>query len=201
MSLVMQRVRPGRGARLRPEDRRRHAGRGAARSRRDPRLPRASRRADRDAALLEVRGPARAVRRDARCCTASTSRSSRAASPRSSAPTARARRRRCARSAAWCKTERRDRASPASASTASATEDIVRLRRRARARRPRHLRRPHGRGEPAPRRLHARATGRASRGDYRAHVRLLPAPAGAAPPAGRHAVGRRAADAGDRRAR
>ena len=50
------------------------------------------------------------------------------------------------------------------------------------------------RGEPAPRRLRAQGPGGGGAG-LRAHLRLLPAPGRAAPPAGRHALGRRAADA------
>ena len=46
-----------------------------------------------------------------------------------------------------------------------ATEDIVRLRHRPRARRPRHLRRPDRRGEPAPGRLRAHATSAEVRAD------------------------------------
>src|SRR5437867_4096491 len=51
-------------------------------------------------ALLEARGSRRSMA-GRRCCTASTSPSRRAASPRFWAPTARVRRRRCARCAAW----------------------------------------------------------------------------------------------------
>ena len=88
----------------------------------------------------------------------------------------------------------RDPLSPASASTRRATEDIVRLGIA-------HV--PDGRGtfvnlidrgEPAPGRLRPRDRAAVEQ-RLRAHLRLLPAPEGAAPPAGRHAVGRRAADA------
>ena len=65
------------------------------------------------------------------------------------------------------------------------------------ARRPRHVRRADDRGEPRDGRLHARRP----RGDprrRRARVRAVSAAQGAAPADGRHAVGRRAADARDR---
>ena len=67
-------------------------------------------------------------------------------------------------------------------------------RHRPRARGPRHVRPPVDRREPAPRRLRPQGPGRGGAG-LRAHLRLLPAPGRAAPPAGRHALGRRAADA------
>src|SRR5262249_8105274 len=52
-------------------------------------------------------------------------------------------------------------------------------------------------GEPRPGRVHAARPG-GPRGDPRIGVRDLPAPPGAAPPARRVALGRRAADGGDR---
>ena len=139
------------------------------------------------------------VRPDARCCTASISRSRRAASPPSSAPTAPARRRRCARSATWSRRSG-EIGSTASASTARRTENIVR-------RGVAHV--PDGRGTfmnlSVEENLRLGAYTRRDRAEVgarlRARLRLLPAPEGAPPPAGRHAVGRRAADARGRRAR
>ena len=67
-------------------------------------------------------------------------------------------------------------------------------RRRARPRGPRHVRRAHRLGEPAPRRLHAQPR-RRPQGRPRADGRLLPLDRAAPRPAGGHALGRRAADA------
>ena len=77
-----------------------------------------------------------------------------------------------------------------------ATEEIVRLRRRPRAGGARHLHQPQRRREPARCRLHAPRQGR-RRARPRHGLRVFPDPQGAPCPAGRHAVGRRAADAGD----
>ena len=147
------------------------------------------------ARILQVRGPARAATATPRCCTASTSRSTRAASPRSWAPTAPARPPRCARCAAWSR--RRARSCwPATRIDGKRDREHRAPGRRPCARRPRHLPQPHRRGKPAPRRLHARATATRSQADFERMYGYFPAPEGAPAPAGRHAVGRRAADAG-----
>ncbi len=94
-------VRFGQGGRhrLRQEDRRRHAGRGAARSRGHPRLSRDG-GLTHDGAARDQR-PQGLLRRDGSPARAELRASPRVASPRCWAPTAPARRRRCAPSAAW----------------------------------------------------------------------------------------------------
>ena len=69
--------------------------------------------------------------------------------------------------------------------------------RRTRTRRPRHVPGSHRRGEPAPGRLRARATGGSLARTSSGCTATFPAE-GAASPAGRHALRRRAADARDR---
>ena len=144
--------------------------------------------------LLEVEGSQGRTTARRRPCTASASPWRRAASPRCWAPTAPARPRRCARSAAWSPPKGRS-ASTASRIGGKADGGHRAPRRRPRAGRARHLHQSHGRGEPARRRLHAprQGGGPARPGDG---VRVLPDPEGPPRPAGRHAVGRRAADAG-----
>ena len=72
-------------------------------------------------------------------------------------------------------------------------EAAARAGDRARARGPRHVRRPHRDGEPQARRVHApRPLGE---GGHRAHRRVLPVDDRARRPARRDALGRRAADA------
>ena len=184
------RVRQGGGARLRPHDRRRHAGRGAGQSGRDPRLP-GDRRAD--------GAPARACA----ACTPSTAPTRvlhgidfaveeggittiLGANGAGKTTTLRA-------VCGMVKTQGEvtldgDRIE------GKATESIVRAGVA-------HV--PDGRGTfvnltvEENLRLGAYTRQRQGRGGrrLRAHVRLLPAPEGAPAPAGRHAVGRRAADA------
>ena len=142
--------------------------------------------------------PARCMPATARrvCCTASTLRSSRAASPHCSAPTAPARRRRCVRSAAW--------SAPAARSVLASeridgkpTEDIVQ-------RGVAHV--PDGRGtfveltveENLRLGAYIRRDRQGIAEDFERVFGYFPTAARAVPPAGRHAVGRRAADAGDR---
>ena len=149
--------------------------RGAEQPRRDAGLS-GERRHERAAA----RGArtARAVRHHAGAARASTSRSPRAASPRSSAPTARARRRRCARSAAWCRRRARS-CSPATRIDGARDRGHRAPGRRPRARRPRHLPQPDRRGEPAPGRLHPRATATEVQADFERMYGYFPAPEGA----------------------
>ena len=143
-------LRPGRGARLRAGDRRRNARRGPARRGASSR-PTSERRHE----PARGRRPAGRLRPGAGPRRRLASVSARARRSRCSAPTARARPPRCARSAG-CSTRAGSVAfaRPAT-STGRATEQIVAARRRPRARGPRHVRDADGRGEPAPRRLHA----------------------------------------------
>ena len=195
MSLVMSVSDQVVALELRPQDRRRHAGRGAARSGGDPGLPRE--RAPDMAALLEVEGPARRLRADA----GAARRRLRARGGRHHDPARRQRRRQDDDAARALRHGAHRRAR--SASTAQRIDGKRHRghrapRHRPRARRPRHLRRPHGRGEPAPRRLRAQRQGRGRERTSSACYGYFPRLKRAPRAAGRHALGRRAADAGGR---
>ena len=196
MSLVMRVSRPGGGAGFRPQDRRGHA---RPRCSNEPEVIRAylgDAEDDAMPALLEAKGlhagygeTRGAARHRFRCPPGRRHRAARRQRRRQDHDAARA-------SAAWCAAAARS-VSAASAST---------------ARRPRTSSRrgvahvPDGRGtfleltveENLRLGAYTRREREAGRADIRPHVRLFPAPEGAAAPAGRHAVGRRAADAGDR---
>ena len=83
MGMVMRDLRPRRRARLRAQDRRGHARRGAGGPAGDRGLPGSA-----GVSAARGRGPARPATGRSRCCTTSTSPSTRARSSRSSAPTA-----------------------------------------------------------------------------------------------------------------
>ena len=158
----------------------------------DGRDPRLSRDHEEMSKLLEAQALCAYLRRRRRCCSASSSTSTRAASRRCSAPTAPARPRRCARSPACAAPRAR------SASRASDRRPRHRGHRAARHRAcaggARHLRAPDRRGKSPDRRDDA-ARPQGDRRRRRARLRLFSAPEGTPPPAGRHALGRRAADA------
>ena len=187
-------LRQGRRHRLRQEDRRRHAGGGAARSRSDPRL--SGTEASMMAALLEVKGSkayygqTQALHDVGFALETGGITTLLGANGAGKTTTLRA----------ICNMVR--------------TEGAIRFdgkddRRHGRPRRScawasRHV--PEGRGtftnltrrrEPARRRLHAHGQGRGRSATSSVVFEYFPQPQGARPAAGRHAVGRRAADAGD----
>ena len=185
--------RPGGRARLRPGDRQRPARRGQGQSRGGARLSRERRLS---APILEAQGPRSLVR------------------PGAGAARGRFRGRGRRRHGGAGRQRRRQDHDPAGAERPHPPHGRHPLprppdrragdggrrpsRRRACARRTRHVHRSHGRGEPAPRRLCARATGKASAADFDRVFGFFPRLAERRRQQAGTLVGRRAADAGDR---
>ena len=187
--------------------RRGHAGRGRA-TRRDRRVPRDRQRA-RPAGVPTSRGtavngaddagpprrqrPHRRLRRRRRWCATSTCTSTPARSSRCSGRTARARRPRCSRSRARSRSLGGDSRGARRAGPGTSAHTMARAWPRSRARGSVAVLRPHRRREPAPR------ADRRSASDVRRDRAwtYFPALEAARRPAGRAAVGWRAADAGD----